>query len=238
MKKTLIQLLPIFLSTLIVSCAGVQARYHRVEAGESLDAIANHYQVPVAELKKYNEDMVKEGIQVGEKLYIPYEQSPLWNVEGMDDAEAGNESPKPMSRNVANAPATYFSWPVKGRVSSVFGPRRRKMHEGLDIAAPKGTPVRAARSGHVIYATNRISGYGKMVIIRHVDSYSTVYAHLSKIKVKKGQFVSRGEVLGLVGRTGHATGNHLHFEVRAQRVPVDPLLYLHGQYAANKIGAR
>jgi murein DD-endopeptidase MepM/ murein hydrolase activator NlpD len=235
MKKTLIHFLFLSLVTLIGACAGVQPRYHEVEAGESLDTIANRYQVPVAELKKYNQELLSEGIRPGEKLYIPFEESPLWNVDGLSDEPGEKKHP----RNVASdVPAANFSWPVHGRISSVFGPRRRRMHEGLDIAAPRGTPVRAARSGHVIYATSRISGYGKMVIIRHVDTYSTVYAHLSKIRVKKGQFVSRGEVLGLVGKTGHATGNHLHFEVRNQRVPVDPLLYLHGQYAANKIGAR
>jgi murein DD-endopeptidase MepM/ murein hydrolase activator NlpD len=221
---------------LLVSCAGVQSRYHRVSSGESLDSIASRYQVPVQELKKYNPETVKQGLHAGAKLYIPFEESPLWDIEDLGEPVS---SPRSVASNdSAEVPATTFSWPVKGSLSSTFGPRHRKMHEGIDIAARRGTPVIAARSGHVIYATNRIRGYGKMVIIRHADTYSTVYAHLSKINVKKGQFISRGDLLGLVGRTGHATGNHLHFEVRNHRVPVDPLLYLHGQYAANKIGAR
>jgi murein DD-endopeptidase MepM/ murein hydrolase activator NlpD len=107
------------------------------------------------------------------------------------------------------------------------------MHDGVDIAAPEGTWVKAARSGHVIYASDRIGGYGRMIILRHPDSFATVYAHLSAIHARKGQFIAKGQYLGKVGQTGHAEGPHLHFEVRNNRVPVNPLLYLHVNVAAN-----
>jgi len=129
-----------------------------------------------------------------------------------------------------------FSWPVAAStVSSLYGPRWGKVHEGIDIAAPTGTPVKAARGGKVIYAENRIGGYGKMVIIRHSPSFATVYAHLSRIGVRKGDFVERGKTIGKVGMTGRATSPHLHFEIRRQRASVDPLQYLPGQLAFSRI---
>ncbi len=103
-----------------------------------------------------------------------------------------------------------------------------EIHEGIDIVARKGTPIKAARAGHVIYASNQISGYGNLVIVRHTGTDATVYAHLSSFSVKRGQFVSKGALLGRVGMTGHATSPHLHFEIRTRdrrgkAVAVDPL---------------
>ncbi|NBT59993.1 M23 family metallopeptidase, partial [bacterium] len=91
-----------------------------------------------------------------------------------------------------------FSWPIVGAkpVSSVYGERWGRPHEGIDIAATSGTPVKAARSGKVIYSENRISGYGNMVVIRHSPSFATVYAHLSRIGVRTGDYVERGKIIG------------------------------------------
>lgn len=213
----------IFFSLLffLVGCAGVQSRYHEVKRGETKQKIAARYGVALAELEKANEHSAK-GIRVGDKLYIPFETIPGWN-EGDDalDADSGTQ------RDVASL-NPRFIWPVLGKMSSLFGRRRGENHEGIDIAAPKGTRVLAARSGHVIYTGNRISGYGNMVIVRHPDTLATVYAHLSKINVKKGQFVSKGQLVGRVGETGRATGPHLHFEVRDRSRPKDPLAFLPG----------
>ena len=215
---------------LLTGCAGIQSRYHEVKKGETKQKIAARYGVAVVELEKANVDMGK-GIRVGEKLYIPFETIPGWN-------ENNNEGPDldPSSAFAKNGGSLRdlsslnprFMWPVFGRLSSVFGRRRGEYHEGIDIAAPKGTQVLASRSGHVIYSGNKISGYGNMVIVRHPDTLATVYAHLSKIHVKKGQFVSKGQLVGKVGQTGRATGPHLHFEVRDQSRPQDPLAYLPG----------
>lgn len=124
-----------------------------------------------------------------------------------------------------------FSWPIGGGkpISSFFGERWGRSHEGIDIAARTGTPVKAARSGKVIYSENRISGYGNMVIIRHSPSFATVYAHLSRLGVRQGDFVERGKIIGRVGMTGRATSSHLHFEIRHKRRAIDPLVYLPGQ---------
>ena len=129
-----------------------------------------------------------------------------------------------------------FSWPISNQaVSSLFGQRWGRPHEGVDIPAPTGTPVKAARGGQVIYADNDISGYGNMVVIRHSPSFATVYAHLSRIGVRKGDFVDRGKSIGKVGMTGRATSPHLHFEIRHRRVAVDPLNYLPGRYAFSSL---
>lgn len=123
----------------------------------------------------------------------------------------------------------YFDWPVDdARMTRGYLPNRRKPHLGLDLAAPKNTKIYAAHEGVVIYAGRDFRGFGKMVIIEGAKGWATLYAHFNKIIVKEGQRVSQGEVIGLMGRTGRATGVHLHFEIRKSRGPVDPLLYLPG----------
>ena len=117
-----------------------------------------------------------------------------------------------------------FIWPVSGTLTSGFGPRGGGMHEGIDIAAPNGTPVRAAAAGRVIVA-GWSGGYGNLVVIDHGNGIATAYAHLSAIYASGGS-VSQGQSIGAVGSTGHSTGNHLHFEVRVNGSPVDPLGYL------------
>ncbi|MBI2606340.1 MAG: M23 family metallopeptidase [Deltaproteobacteria bacterium] len=120
-----------------------------------------------------------------------------------------------------------FSWPLRsGAVSSYFGTRRRKFHDGIDIKAPRGAPVYAAKDGMVLYSARRIRGYGNMIVLKHGDGTATVYAHNSKNLVARGRSVRRGEMIAKVGATGHATGPHLHFEIRRDQLPVDPLMYL------------
>jgi Membrane proteins related to metalloendopeptidases len=121
--------------------------------------------------------------------------------------------------------AAGFIWPVDGVVVSGFGLRWGRLHEGIDITAASGTPIRAAASGTVIYA-GWLGGYGNLVVIDHGNGLATAYAHASAILVGVGQQVSQGETVSLVGSTGNSSGPHLHFEVRVNGVAVDPLLYL------------
>jgi murein DD-endopeptidase MepM/ murein hydrolase activator NlpD len=99
------------------------------------------------------------------------------------------------------------------------------MHQGIDLAAPKGTPVSATAAGKVVFA-GRSGRFGRLVVIDHGGAYETRYAHLKKIKADAGERVERGEVIGTVGRSGNATGYHLHYEVRREGVPVDPRPFL------------
>ena len=116
-------------------------------------------------------------------------------------------------------------WPVNGSISSGFGMRWGRLHAGVDIPAPIGTPIRAADSGRVAIA-GWTGGYGNYTCIQHSGSFSTCYGHQSSIGVSVGQSVSQGQVIGAVGSTGHSTGPHLHFETRVNGTPVDPLGYL------------
>ena len=115
-------------------------------------------------------------------------------------------------------------WPLdQVEVTSPFGQRRHEFHEGIDLRAKPGTTVYAAHAGQVLYAGDRISGYGRMVVIRHSSGIATVYAHNSKLLVRKGQWVAQGARIAVSGSTGHSTGPHLHFEVRSGVAAINPL---------------
>jgi len=116
-------------------------------------------------------------------------------------------------------------WPVDGPITSPFGWRWGRMHQGIDIGVPYGTPIHAAAAGTVIYCGWE-EGYGNLVVLDNGGNLATAYAHQSAIAVTCGQSVQQGEVIGYVGCTGHCTGPHLHFEVRVDGNPVDPLGYL------------
>jgi murein DD-endopeptidase MepM/ murein hydrolase activator NlpD len=118
-----------------------------------------------------------------------------------------------------------FIWPCDGVVTSGFGMRWGRMHEGIDIGCAYGAPNRAAAAGTVIYA-GWMSGYGNLVVVDHGNGLSTAYAHASSLAVSVGQSVAQGQTVSYVGSTGHSTGPHLHFEVRVNSVAVDPLQYL------------
>jgi murein DD-endopeptidase MepM/ murein hydrolase activator NlpD len=121
-----------------------------------------------------------------------------------------------------------FIWPVNGAIVSPFGPRWGRLHAGVDIAAGTGTPIRAAASGTVslVQAGGSSGGYGNFSCVSHSGGIATCYAHQTSIGVSGGQSVSQGQVIGTVGCTGHCFGPHLHFEVRVNGSPVDPLGYL------------
>ena len=124
-----------------------------------------------------------------------------------------------------------LAWPLRGRITSRFGYRRhpiyggRSHHTGLDIAAKYGTPIKAADAGEVIFS-GWWDGYGKAVVIDHGKKTTTVYGHMSRIYKSVGAIVAKGQVLGLVGSTGYSTGPHLHFEVRKNGKPKNPMNYL------------
>jgi murein DD-endopeptidase MepM/ murein hydrolase activator NlpD len=120
-----------------------------------------------------------------------------------------------------------FDWPVdEARMTRGFLTTGRRGHWGLDLANKRGTPILAAADGVVVYVGKGFRGYGKLVVIEHSDEWASLYAHLDKIHVKEGQTIARGEMLGSMGRTGRATGVHLHFEIRHHRQPINPLALL------------
>jgi murein DD-endopeptidase MepM/ murein hydrolase activator NlpD len=164
------------------------------------------------------------GIQADEKEF-------LHEVEGLQRTSAALAAQIRAAQATSSAPsdttpsASGFIWPVSGPVTSGFGWRWGRMHEGIDIGAGTGTPIVAAASGVVIYA-GWMGGYGNLVVIDHGGGVATAYGHQSAIASGVGQPVAQGQVIGYVGCTGHCFGPHLHFEVRIGGAPVDPLGYL------------
>jgi hypothetical protein len=122
-------------------------------------------------------------------------------------------------------PASGLSWPLAGRLGHGFGLRHRRLHAGLDVRAPHGSPVHAAAAGSVVFA-DHLPMYGNVVVLHHGGGLSTVYAHLAGIVAAPGEHLAGGDPVGFVGKTGHASGPHLHFEVRVHGSPVDPCVYL------------
>jgi murein DD-endopeptidase MepM/ murein hydrolase activator NlpD len=206
----------------LAACASrPESTVHVVAPGENLYRIGLHYDVPVADIARANGIRDERQLEVGTRLVIPRPQKKALGKPVL---------PSDRLRAIAQGDALeegglQFAWPVHGRVTSRYGWRRSRMHEGIDIAARSGTTVRAAEAGHVIYAS-RLGGYGNVVVVRHGRVYETVYAHNRRFYVKKGARVRKGDVLAEVGATGNATAPHLHFEIRRHDDARDPLLFL------------
>ena len=154
----------------------------------------------------------------------PTEEVP---VEAVPEADGGEIVEREIPAVVladppAWIPGAKWTHPLpNSRISSDFGPRRRRFHSGLDLAAPLGTPIRASRDGVVGYASSRAS-YGRLDVIDHGNGMTTRYGHCSKILVAPGASVTAGTPIAEVGSTGHSTGNHLHFEIRRDGHALDP----------------
>lgn len=192
---------------------------HVVKPGENLFRIGQAYGVSSGELARVNGIRDTRKLRIGQKLFIPAATRSM-------PVEAVSPSAIPDRSAPQRPPAEEaFLWPVNGTVNSRFGPRGSSFHDGLDIAAPEGTPIRAVEHGEVIYS-DRLRGYGNTVIIRHAGGIVSVYAHNQGNLVRDGQQVARGEIIARVGSTGRVTGPHLHFEIRKNNLAQDPLLYL------------
>ena len=130
--------------------------------------------------------------------------------------------------------ASGMRWPVRGKVISGFGPKTNGLkNEGINIAVPEGTSVRAADGGVVAYAGNELKGYGNLVLIRHDNGYVTAYAHAKELFVKRGDTVKRGDVIAKAGQTGSVSSPQLHFEVRKGATALDPMKFLSSATASN-----
>lgn len=179
--------------------------YHRVRSGENLWVVARSYGTTVAALCQTNGISATAVLYPGQRLEVP--------------SDASRTPP---------APAVVLdNWPVYGTITSPFGMRSGKMHEGLDIAAPLGTPILAAASG-TVKSAGVMGNYGRALIIDHGNGMSTLYAHCDRLLVSRGQRIVAGQKIALVGSTGRSTGPHLHFEVIINGRRKDPLDYLWG----------
>jgi peptidoglycan hydrolase-like protein with peptidoglycan-binding domain len=139
------------------------------------------------------------------------------------DGVAGQATLRALRRHPIPLSPLRLQRPVSAAVGDIFGPRGNRFHSGVDFVSGQGDPVHAAGAGRVVFAGYNSGGYGRLVIIRHTRGVTTWYAHLSRFAVHRGEHVSAGELVGRVGATGHATGPHLHFEVRVRGGAVNPL---------------
>jgi len=195
--------------------------YHLVRAGENLYRIGKAYDVPYTELARINGLKDPAHIRIGQRIFIPGATQPV-PVEVVTPLEAVS---LPDAEAFQDDAASSLMWPVSGLINSTFGPRGASFHDGIDIAAPEGTPILAIDKGEVVYS-DRLRGYGNMVIIRHAGGLISVYAHNETNLVREGQHVERGAIIARVGSTGRVTGPHLHFEIRKNNAAQDPLRYL------------
>lgn len=204
-----------------------------VQPGDTLWSIARRNGTTVDRLYALNSMSSARELRAGQRLHVPRTETvsdapPATGLTSPAPKESAPDSPPPIV--TARPPRTSsvrqgWRWPVEGTLTSRFGRRSGRAHDGIDIGAPAGTAVRAAAAGKVLFAGTH-GAYGKLVLVRHSNGLVTVYAHQRDIAVRKGQQVAAGQVVGHVGTTGRATGPHLHFEVRRGVTPENPLRHL------------
>jgi lipoprotein NlpD len=195
---------------------------HVVKKGETVYRIARTYGIEVRDLMEVNDLADPRQLTVGMELFVPGAVRPL-DVPPLPPGALPEPEPQALPRAPPKDPA--LRWPLHGVLYSRFGVRQGQRHDGIDIAAPEGTPVVAAAGGTVVY-TGRQAGYGAIVILRHSNGLVTLYAHNSAVMVKEGDEVAAGAPIAKVGQSGRTTGPHLHFEVREGTRPRNPLFYL------------
>ena len=195
---------------------------HVVRAGETLYSISRATGAPVAAIAASNSIGEPYALRVGQTLRIPA-------AGAVASAAAPEADVGDLARQVSyGAPpvrqGSIFDWPVQGRMIGSYGlSEAGKQNDGVNIAAPIGTPVRAAADGEVVYRGSELNGYGNLLLIRHEDGFVTAYAHNDAMLVKKGDRVRKGQVIAKVGQTGSASEPQLHFEIRQNLKAVDPV---------------
>jgi len=197
--------------------------WHVVKPGETSARIAKEAGIPLEDLLEINGLRRGQPLEPGCLIYILGGAAQAATVSA-DATPAPPAEPEAQSEASSKAP---LRWPLaKPVLTSLFGKRWGRDHDGIDLGAPIGTSVRAAADGEVVYAGDRVRGYGNMVVIQHAGDLVTVYAHNSLLMVHVGDRITAGQEISRVGATGHATGPHLHFEVRRKQEPQDPLQFL------------
>lgn len=225
-------------------------RYHEVTRGETLSSIAQTYRVPTSKLARLNGLRAPYAVQAGTRLRLPGSEiaaappPPVRRTArapaSPDRHEAQRQPPRRQSAQRPRPPADTdravvavpreapaFVWPLDGRLLARFGPKPNgTINDGINIAATRGAPVRAAAAGTIVYADNGLPGFGWLILIQHGNGWITTYGHNDELLVKRGDTVARGETIARAGSTGSVTEPQLHFEIRFNRRPLDPLRLL------------
>jgi murein DD-endopeptidase MepM/ murein hydrolase activator NlpD len=239
------------------AAAALPASVHVVNSGDTLMNLSRRYHVPPAQLAAANNLPVTAQLKIGMKINIPGGKAAA-AAPAPAVAEAAKPAPaaKPVTVASAEPPqkarvATEtkdipeaqspvkaaettnalpsFRWPVRGRVITGYGAKTNgKQNDGINVAVPEGTPVKAAEDGVVAYSGNELKGYGNLILVRHSNGYVTAYAHASELMVKRGDTIKRGQIIAKSGQTGEVGSPQLHFEIRKGSASVDPLQFLNG----------
>jgi len=237
MKGRLLMTLAALSALLLLGACGSLGSYHRVAQGETLYSISWHYGQDYRKVAAWNHIPKPYVIHQGERLRIsplaatsPARQlvrKSLAHTKPASRLAAVHQAPGPLQRRedkLRGRRKIAWNWPAQGIVIRKFSTAGSK---GIDIAGKKGAPVRAAAGGRVVYSGSGLPYYGKLVIIKHNDKYLSAYAHNSRILVKEGALINGGQQIAVLGRSGTAVPRlMLHFEIRADGAPVDPLHYL------------
>lgn len=241
MKSTLLAIAFVFCACVhTVAPLTLIGKWHTVEKGDTVNSVAAKYNVSPEVIAELNALSAHGKIVGREQVFIPLKEGkapgdgkPPKKVSPVTTFSSESNSSDTVSTTSGgvigrcgeeNRPC--YLWPVDGTFSRAFGDDGEIHHDGIDIEARKGTAVVAAEDGEVLYSGDAIKGYGNLLLIRHKDKNITVYAHNDKNLTKEGVSVKRGEKIAEVGQSGAATRDHLHFEVRVNEQPVDPMLYL------------
>jgi murein DD-endopeptidase MepM/ murein hydrolase activator NlpD len=232
------------------AAGAVNSGVHVVAPGDTLTKIARQAGKSVADIAKANNIPPYGKIAVGDRIIIPgarvssakpdVEQAPT-KPSGSRIPASGAPTQSASMVTPAEPPVTDlapkaaadttpgFRWPVRGRIIAAFGPKPNgQQNDGIDVAVPENTPVKAAEDGEVAYAGNELKGYGNLVLVKHPSGYVTAYAHAKELLVKRGDKVKRGDVIAKSGQSGNVDAPQLHFEVRKGSAPVDPMQFLNG----------
>jgi murein DD-endopeptidase MepM/ murein hydrolase activator NlpD len=240
------------------AAAPANAGVHVVAAGDTLTKIAHEYRKSLAEITKANNIPPDGKLTIGDRIIIPggrvSSATPEAEPAGASSKPTGSkvavnaapaqsggvqsasmvtpaaETSGTDSAVKAAAEATPgFRWPVRGRIIAGFGPKPNgQQNDGIDVAVPENTPIKAAEGGVVAYAGNELKGYGNLVLVKHPNGYVTAYANAKELLVKRGDQIKRGDVIAKSGQSGSVDAPQLHFEVRKGSAPVDPMQFLNG----------
>jgi murein DD-endopeptidase MepM/ murein hydrolase activator NlpD len=227
------------------------SRVHVVNTGDTLYSLGRKYGMSHSDIARANNLSDSASLGLGQRLNIPgagtvaatpaptpFTPPPPAHKQASIEPAAAPEptqkaaavTPVPQAeeqRSLGGSP--QFRWPVRGRVISAYGAKSNGQHnDGINLAVPEGTEVKAAEDGVVAYAGNELKGYGNLVLIRHADGWMTAYAHNSQLLVKRGDSIKRGQNVARAGQTGGVSSPQVHFEIRKGSTPVDPTQYLAG----------
>ena len=197
LKKDIVKLIPPIAALILVGCA------HGIEISHSEASKLLRPKI-IDDIAAVRKEKLNKLAQANEELRVALRQ-----------------------HRILQAHQYAYIWPVKdGDLTSKYGRRWGRHHDGIDIAAPSGSGVRAAKAGKVIYSGSGLRGYGNMIVLNHGGGFRTVYAHNKKNLVTRGDYVRQGQMIALIGSTGRSSGPHVHFEVRQGSRPYNPLHFL------------